>query len=92
MRFNLRHIVPVALLSLVGCGVETPVSETVPVAAEELGQARSMLQLSSDCPGCLAGTEGASFASGFERRAPPSPSSWCTATPGTSRAPSCPAR
>ncbi|MFE8605040.1 hypothetical protein [Archangium violaceum] len=67
MRFNLRHIVPVALLSLVGCGVETPVSETVPVAAEELGQTRSMLQLSSDCPGCLAGTEGASFVSGFER-------------------------
>jgi pimeloyl-ACP methyl ester carboxylesterase len=66
MRFNLRHIVPIALLSLVGCGVETPVSETVPGAAEELGQGQSMLQL-SDCPSCLVGTEGARFVSGFER-------------------------
>ncbi|HEX5750818.1 MAG TPA: hypothetical protein VFZ09_31630 [Archangium sp.] len=66
MRFNLRHIVPVALLSLVGCGVETPVSETLPAAAEELGQEQSMLQV-SDCPGCLVGTEDARFVSGFER-------------------------
>ncbi|MFY0526280.1 hypothetical protein ACN28I_25130 [Archangium gephyra] len=66
MRFNLRHIVPIALLSLVGCGAETPVSETLPAAAEELGQEQSMLQL-SDCPACLVGTEGARFASGFER-------------------------
>jgi len=66
MRFNLRHIVPIALLSLVGCGVETPVSETLPVAAEELGQEQSMLQ-ASDCPSCLVGTEGARFVSGFER-------------------------
>ncbi|WP_375770260.1 hypothetical protein NR798_05020 [Archangium gephyra] len=66
MRFNLRHIVPIALLSLVGCGAETPVSETLPAAAEELGQEQSMLQV-SDCPSCLVGAEGARFVSGFER-------------------------
>ncbi|HYO70116.1 MAG TPA: hypothetical protein VEU33_28970 [Archangium sp.] len=66
MRFNLRHIVPIALLLLAGCGVETPVSETLPVAAEELGQEQSMLQ-ASECPSCLVGTEGARFVSGFER-------------------------
>ncbi len=66
MRFNLRQIVPIALLSLMGCGAETPVSETLPEAAEELGQEQSMLQ-ASDCPSCLVGTQGARFVSGFER-------------------------
>ncbi|HYO53380.1 hypothetical protein [Archangium sp.] len=66
MRFNLRHIVPFALLSLVGCGAEIPVSEALPAAAEEVGQEQSMLQL-SHCPGCLAGVEGARLVGGFER-------------------------
>ncbi|PTL79898.1 hypothetical protein [Vitiosangium sp. GDMCC 1.1324] len=66
MRFNLRHIVPVALLSLVGCGVETPASEAQPAAVEEVGQVQSMLQ-ASDCQGCLAGTENTRFVSGFTR-------------------------
>ncbi|MCY1073767.1 hypothetical protein [Archangium lansingense] len=66
MRFNLRHIVPIALLSLVGCGAETSESEELSATAEEVGQAQSMLQ-ASDCSSCLAGTEGARFISGFER-------------------------
>ena len=66
MRFNLRHIVPIALLSLVGCGAESPDSEALPAAAEEVGQEQSMLQ-ASDCPSCLVGTQGARFVSGFER-------------------------
>jgi hypothetical protein len=66
MRFNFRHIVPFALLSLVGCGIETPASEGLPAAVEEVGQEQSMLQ-AINCPSCLARMEGARFVSGFER-------------------------
>ncbi|MFL5356603.1 hypothetical protein [Archangium sp.] len=66
MRFNLRHIVPIALLSLVGCGAETPNTEAPAAEAEEVGQARSMLR-ATGCPGCLAGTDGARFVDGVER-------------------------
>jgi hypothetical protein len=66
MRFNLRHIVPIALLSLMGCGAETPNTEAPAAEAEEVGQARSMLQ-ATGCPGCLVGTDGARFVGGVER-------------------------
>ncbi|WNG33108.1 hypothetical protein F0U61_05365 [Archangium violaceum] len=67
MRFNLRHIVPFALLSLMGCGAETPVDqEQQPVVAEELGQTQSMLRVSLN-PSSLGGTEGTRFLSDFVR-------------------------
>jgi hypothetical protein len=47
MRFQLRHIVPLALLWM-GCGAETPVSEALPSEAEELAQEQSMLQVSDN--------------------------------------------
>jgi hypothetical protein len=66
MRFNLRHVVPIALLSLMGCGAETPGTEAPAVQAEEVGQAQSMLQ-ATECPSCLVGTDGARFVGGLER-------------------------
>lgn len=66
MRFNLRHIVPIALLSLVGCGAETPNPGASAAETEEVGQARSMLQ-ATECSNCLADTDGARFVGGLER-------------------------
>lgn len=66
MRIQLRHIVPLALLWL-GCGVETPASQTPAAETEQVAQLGSMLQASA-CDACLAGTEGARFLGGFERR------------------------
>ncbi|WP_257457532.1 alpha/beta hydrolase [Archangium lipolyticum] len=65
MRFNLRHIVPFALLWL-GCGAEPSVSEALPAQAEELAQEQSMLR-DFDCSDCLKGTEGARLVGGFSR-------------------------
>jgi hypothetical protein len=65
MRFQLRHIVPLALLWM-GCGAETPVSEALSSEAEELVQEQSMLQL-SDNPGLLGGMAEAHLVGGFER-------------------------
>ncbi len=65
MRFQLRHIVPLALLWM-GCGAETPVSEALPSEVEELVQEQSMLQV-SDNPSFLGGMAEARLVSGFER-------------------------
>jgi hypothetical protein len=65
MRFQLRHIVPFALLWM-GCGAEPSVSEASPAQAEELAQEQSMLQ-SFDCSDCLKGTEDARLVRGFSR-------------------------
>lgn len=66
MRFNLRHIVPIALLSLMGCGAETSNTEAPAAEAGEVGQAQSMLR-ATECASCLADTDGARFVGGLER-------------------------
>ncbi|HEX8440901.1 hypothetical protein [Archangium sp.] len=65
MRFQLRHIVPLALLWM-GCGAETPVSEALSAEAQELVQEQSMLQL-SDTESLLGGAAEAHLVGGFER-------------------------
>lgn len=65
MRFNLRHIAPLFLLS-VGCGVDTPPAGASPAVTEVEEQARTMLE-ASDCAECLVGSTSARLTSGFER-------------------------
>jgi hypothetical protein len=57
MRFNIRHILPLALMTF-GCGVETssPVPSETAVGAERV-QEQSMLQATS-CTSCLTSTGG----------------------------------
>ncbi|ATB30617.1 hypothetical protein [Melittangium boletus] len=65
MRFNLRHILPLALMTF-GCGAETSFSEA-PVEAAEIGvHQQSMLQVTA-CADCLSSTPGARFLTGFDR-------------------------
>jgi hypothetical protein len=69
MRIQLRHIVPFALLWLVGCGAETPVAEALPAEAqaEQRVQEQELLQLAG-ARGYLGGMVGARTTGGVERR------------------------
>jgi len=66
MRFNIRHILPLALMTF-GCGAETSFSEEPVVEAAEIGvHQQSMLQVTA-CTDCLSSTTGARLLTGFDR-------------------------